>query len=239
MSSARAPAGSRRLTYYGGIVTGERRTITVFDGVPAEGIDIWLQPLPQRYAVSGRVHWPDGRSIDNLVIEYGGPSNPRKGIWYIFDPGGLFHIEGVPPGPMVMLARADSDAGPLIGMASTDISVAPVEDVRIGLDRPGSIEGRIVPPRALPAGFSTGQVVLVHSLLRVSPLYPQESGAIGPDGRFRIASARGVYTFALEGVPDGWRITRLRRAGRAVTAVTVGPAETVTGVELEVGPGVN
>ncbi len=231
--------GQSPATYYGGVATGERRVIPVFDSVPAEGIDIWLHPLPQRYSVSGRAYWPDGRSIDNLVIEYGGPSNPRKGIWYVSDPGGLFHIEGVPPGPMVMLARADSDAGPLVGMSSTDISVAAVEDVRIDLGRPGSIEGRIVLPRAPPAGFSGAQVVLVHSLLRVSPLYPVESGAIGPDGRFRIASARGVYTFALEGAPDGWRITRLRRAGREVSAVTVGPAETVTGVELEVGPGAN
>ncbi len=224
------------VTYYGGVAAGERRVVTLFDGVPAEGIDIWLQPLPQRYSVSGRVYWPDGRSIEDLVIEYGGPGNPRQGIWYVFDPGGLFHIEGTPPGPMVMLARAESDAGPLIGMASTDVSVAPVEDVRIVLERPGSIAGRIVSQRPLPSGFSGVQVVLVHHLLNVSPLYPVESGAVQPDGRFHIPSARGSYTFALEGVP-GWRINRIRRAGRAISALTVGPAEAVTGVELEVGPG--
>jgi hypothetical protein len=124
-------------------------------------------------------------------------------------------------------------------MASTDISVAPVEDVRIVLDRPGSLEGRIALQRALPGGFNNARVVLVHSLLRVSPLYPVENGAIGLDGRFRVASARGVYTFALDGMPDGWRVTRVRHTGREVSAVTVGAGQAVTGVELEVGPGAN
>ena len=224
-------------TYYPSVSdAAERRVVTLFDSVPAEGIDIWLHPLPQRYAVSGRVYWPDGQSIDNLVIEYGGPANPRQGLWYVFDPGGLFHIEAAPPGTMVMLARADSDAGPLIGMASTDISVAPVEEVRIVLERPGSIDGRIVFQRPLPPGSAAAQVVAVHSLLRVSPLYPVESGAIVPDGRFRIPIARGIYTFALAGVPAGWRVTRVRRAGRDVGSVTVGPAEAVTQVELTVAP---
>jgi hypothetical protein len=91
----------------------------------------------------------------------------------------------------------------------------------------------------MPAGFDNAQVVLVHSLLRVSPLYPVEGGAIGPDGRFRVASARGVYTFAIEGLPAGWRVTRVRRGGREVSVVTVGAAEAVTAVELEVGPGAN
>jgi hypothetical protein len=212
-------------------------TITVFEGVPAEGIDIWLQPLPQRYMVSGRVYWPEGHSIDNLVIEYGGPSNPRKGLWYVFDPGGLFTIDGVPPGTMVMLARADSDAGPLIGLASTDVSVAPVEDVRIVLDRPGSIAGRVRFERPLPAAVQVPGIVLVHHLLRVSPLYPVESGSIEPDGRFRIAGVRGVYTFAVDGLPEGWAVTRARHAGREIAdGISVGPAEAVTGVELTVGP---
>jgi hypothetical protein len=226
-------------TYYPSVAIADaRHAIAVFDGVPVEGIDIWLHPLPQRYSVSGRIHWPDGGPVENLAIEYGGPSNPRKGIWYVFDPGGLFNIEGVPPGTMVMLARADSAAGPLVGMASTDVSVAPVEDVRIVLDRPGSIDGRVVFQRPLPSGTSP-HVVLVHRLLRVSPLYPIESGSVDPDGRFRVPSARGVYTFAVEGLPDGWRVTRALRNGRVIGAggVTVGPAQALTGVELTVGPG--
>jgi hypothetical protein len=227
------------VTYYPSAADARRRqAITVFDGVPAEGIDIWLQPLPQRYSVSGRIYWPEGRSLSNLAIEYGGPSNPNKGIWYVFDPGGLFSIDGTPPGPMVMLARADTDAGPLIGIASTDVSVAPVEDVTIVLAPPGSIDGRVVFERPLPAGHATPEVVLVHSLLAVSSLYPTESGAVDASGRFHIASARGVYGFRLEGLPAGWTVKRVRRNGRNVSIdrLTVGAGEVVTGVEVMAGP---
>jgi hypothetical protein len=215
-----------------------RRTVTVFDGLPTEGIDVWLLPAPQRYTVSGRIYWPEGRSIENLVIEYGGPTNPRKGIWYVFDPGGIFGIEGAPPGTMVLLARADSDAGPLIGMVSTDVSVAPVEEVRIVLDRPGSVEGRLVLRRPLPAGQAVSRVTLHHTLLRVSPLYPTEDSAVDADGRFRIPSARGEYEFLVDGLPAGWRVTEVRRSGRALPAgrVSVGPGETVREMELVVGP---
>lgn len=228
-------------TYYPSTAEAVRRQpITVFEAVPAEGIDIWLQPLPQRYAVSGRIYWPEGRDVSNLAIEYGGPTNPRMGIWYVFDPGGLFSIEGVPPGSMVMLVRADSDAGPLVGIASTDVSVAPVEDVKVMLAATGSVAGRLVFERPLPQGPAAPQVVLVHSLLRVSPLYPTESAAVDASGAFRVPSARGVYGVRVDGLPAGWTVKRIRRAGRDVRAgrLTVGPGEQVTAVELLVGPAV-
>ncbi len=231
--NARAP-----VTFYPGTATvAERRTVTVFDRVPAGGIDIWLEPLPQRYTVAGRIYWPEGRTVDNLAIEYGGPANPRMGIWYVFDPGGLFAIDGAPPGTMVLLARADSDAGPLIGMASTHVSVSEIDDIRIDLEHPGSVEGRVTFTVPRPASAEP-RVALTHVLLRVSPLYPVEDGPIDREGRFRIPQARGHYTFAVSGLPDGWRVLRVRRGGRDVPGgrVTVGGAEQVSGLELVVGP---
>lgn len=230
------------ITLYPGVADmPPRRTVTVFEGVAAEGIDIWLQPAPQRYAVSGRIFWPDGVAIDNLVIEYGGPASVRSGIWYVADPGGLFTIEGASAGTMVLLARADTIAGPLIGMASTEVSVAPVEEVRLTIEKPGSVEGRLVFARPLPAGARASRVALVHTLLRVSPLYPAEDAAVDQENRFRIRSARGAYTFRVEGLPLGWRVLRVQRNGRDVTSghVIVGPGEMVGGIELVVGPVAN
>jgi hypothetical protein len=231
--NARAP-----VTFYPGTAAvAERRTVTVFDRIPAGGIDIWLEPLPQRYTVAGRIYWPEGRTIDNLAIEYGGPANPRMGIWYVFDPGGLFAIDGAPPGTMVLLARADSDAGPLIGMASTHVSVSEIDDIRIDLERPGSVEGRVTFTMPRPASAEP-RVALTHALLRVSPLYPVEDGPLDREGRFRIAQARGQYTFTVSGLPDGWRVLRVLRSGRELPGgrVTVGVAEQVSGLELVVGP---
>jgi hypothetical protein len=213
------------------------RDVALFAGVPAEGIDIWLQPLPRRHTVSGRLHWPSSREVQNVMIEYGGPANPHKGIWYVSDPGGLFTIENVPPGTMVMLARADTDAGPLIGLASTEVSVAGVEEVAILLEPPGSIDGRIAFERPLPAGVTVSRVVLTHALLQVSSIYPAEAGTVDATGRFRIDSARGVYSVGVDGLPPGWAVRRVRQGGRNVARdrVTVGPGATAT-VELFVGP---
>jgi hypothetical protein len=231
--NARAP-----MTFYPGTAAvAERRLVTVFDGVPAEGIDVWLEPLPQRYNVAGRIYWPEGRTIDNLSIEYGGPANPRMGIWYVFDPGGLFAIEGAPPGTMVLLARADSDAGPLIGLASTHVSVGPIDDIRLVLEPAGSVEGRVVFEAPRPAGAEP-RVTLTHTLLRVSPLYPVEDAAVRADGGFLVREARGHYAVTVTGLPDGWRVRRVRRNGRDVAdgRVIVGAAERVSGLELVVGP---
>lgn len=227
------------ITFYPGTSrVADRRAVTVFDRVPAEGIDLWLEPAPQRYTVSGRIYWPEGRTVENLAIEYGGPTNPRMGIWYVFDPGGLWAIDGAPPGTLVLLARADSDAGPLIGMASTHVSVGHVEDIRITLEPPGAVTGRVTFTTPPPAEAEP-RVRLVHALLRVSPLYPVEDAAVAADGRFSVGSARGHYTIEITGLPGGWRVQRVRRQGRDVSGgrVSVGPAETVSGLELVVGPG--
>ena len=80
----------------------------------------------------------------NVVIEYGGPEDVHRGIWYVTDPGGLFTVEGASRGTYVLLARADTPNGPLIGIAATDVTNDSVQDVRLTLRPPGSIEGRIV-----------------------------------------------------------------------------------------------
>jgi hypothetical protein len=60
-------------------------------------------------------------AVENLVIEHGGPDNVRHGIWYVSDPGGLFTVEGTSRGTYVLLARADTSQGPLMGIAATDV----------------------------------------------------------------------------------------------------------------------
>lgn len=224
------------VTYYPGSHPADPwREVTVVERVPVAGIDIWLGPFARRYTVSGRVYWPDGRQIENLSIEYGAPTNPDMGIWYVFDPGGLFTIEGAPGGVMMLLARADSPAGPLIGMSSTDVS-GHVEDVRIDLEIPGTLAGRVVFDGPRPLGEL--RVRLMHTLLRVSPLYPLEDAAVAADGQFHVSQARGQYSFAVTGAPDGWRVRRVRQHGRPLPndRVTVGAGEAVSAVELVVGP---
>jgi hypothetical protein len=83
-----------------------------------------------------------------------------------------------------------------------------------------------------------GPVRLVHRLLDVSPLYPSETSAMAPDGRFAIPRALGTYAVAVDNLPPGWTVVSLSRDGRRFSSgeITVGPGETVGGLEVMVAP---
>jgi len=227
-------------TLYPGVTDRDRaQAITVFDGVAAEGIDVWLAPAPQRFALSGRVFWPDGVEVNNLVIEYGGPNAIRRGLWYVSDPGGLFTIEGVAQGTYVLLARGETRSGPLVGLVSTDVSLGSVEDIRLTLGTPGTLEGRLVIDGAAKTPLTGLRITPVHALLTLSPVYPVEDGIAAEDGRFHLPNLVGEYSLDVRGLPPGWRVKRVMRGGQpaANNRVTVGPGERITGVEIVVGTG--
>ncbi len=227
-------------TLYPGVVDRDRaQAITIFDGVAAEGIDVWLAPAPQRFALSGRVFWPDGAEVNNLIIEYGGPNVIRRGLWYVSDAGGLFTIEGVAQETFVLLGRGDSQIGPLIGIASTDVSLGSVEDIRLTLRTPGILDGRVVIEGAAKMAFAGLRITPVHTLLTLSPVYPVEESAVDDAGRFRLQHLAGEYSLDVRGLPAGWRVRRVMRGGQpaAGNRVTVGAGERVMDVEIVVGAG--
>lgn len=227
-------------TLYPGVTERDRaQAITVFEGIPVEGIDVWLTPAPQRFALSGRISWPDGVEVNNLVIEYGGPNAIRRGIWYVSDPGGLFTVEGVAQGTYVLLARGETRDGPLLGLVSTDVALGSVEDIRVTLRTPGAIEGRIVVEGAGTWPLTDLRVTPAHALLTLSPVYPVEDAVVTGDGRFQLRHLTGEYTFVVRGLPPGWRVKRVMRGGQPTTGdhVIVGAGERVTGVEIVVGTG--
>jgi hypothetical protein len=227
-------------TFYPGVADRDRaEPITVFESVPVEGVDVWLAPAPRRFSISGRIFWPDGLQAEDLVIEYGGADGLRHGIWYVHDPGGLFTIEGAAQGTYVLIARGRTASGPLIGIASTNVAIGPVEDVRVQLRAPGVIEGRVVIDGPGGVALDTLSVVPVQMLIKLSPLYPVKDAAVASDGRFIVDEAVGEYSWEIRGLPDGWRIKRVGRSGTASTGrSTVVPAGArVTGFEIVVGPG--
>ena len=235
----RAPAMSVE-TFYPGTTERDRADpVTVFEAVPLEGLDVWLAPAPQRFSISGRVFWPESVDVDNVVIEYGGADGIRRGIWYVHDPGGLFTIEGAAQGTYVLLVRGETPAGPLIGVASTHVSVGPVEDVRVVLRTPGAIEGQVVIDATGRAQHPAFSVSSTQTLLTVSPLYPTEESPVAGDGRFVLRHLAGEYALAVRGLPDGWRIKRIVHNGVTLDGnrIVVPAGERVTGIEIVVGAG--
>jgi hypothetical protein len=212
--------------------------IAVFDGTATEGIDVWLEPAAQRYSISGRVFWPAGVDVEKFVIEYGGPEGVHRGIWYVTDPGGLFTVEGASRGTYVLLARAETPSGPLIGIAATDVSNDSVQDVRLMLRQPGSIEGRIVIEGASGHDLAALRLTPTQTWLTLSPLYPVADATPDSTGRFTLTQLLGEYSIAVQGLPPGWRVRRVLRAGAAVPEnhVTVMAGERVTGIDVIISP---
>ena len=220
--------------YHGTTDRMKAQPIVVFDGLPTEGIDVWLEPAAQRYSISGRVFWPDGVAVENVVIEYGGPDNVRHGIWYVSDPGGLFTVEGASRGTYVLLARGDTSNGPLMGIAATDVFNDSVQDVRVALRQPGTVEGRLVIEGAGGPDPATLRLTPLQMLLTLSPLYPVVEATPDGSGRFTMTPLLGEFTMTVRGLPPGWRVRRVTRSGAALpdNQVTVLPGERVSGIEV-------
>jgi hypothetical protein len=228
---------SRRLTspavetFYPG--TSDRlkaQPITVIDGISTEGIDLWLEPSARRYSIAGRVYWPESIAVENLVVEYGGSEDAQRGLWYVSDPGGLFTLTGASRGSYVLLARADTPDGPLMGIAATDVANDSVYDVRLTLRRPGNIEGRIIIEGSGGPNPETLRVVPTQTLLQVSPLYPAAEATPDGSGRFSLPQLLGEFSISVTGLPSGWRLRRITRAGAVArdNRVAVRPEERVT-----------
>jgi hypothetical protein len=224
-------------TLYPGVPATEAGTmITLLEGVASDGVDLWLVPT-RRFSISGRVLWPDGVAVDRVTIEYGNPTEPRASVWTVSDPGGVFTIDGVAPGTVVLLASADSARGRLMGIASTDVRVGSVEDLSLRLEIPGQIEGRVMYPRDMPLAARPATIRLVPKLLNVSPLYPVPEAPIDSDGRFRLTDALGEYQIVVTDLPQGFRITKVARGVQPLAGNRIGVAggETTSDVSVTVG----
>jgi hypothetical protein len=220
-------------TLYPGVTTdASAETIAVFEGVPVAGIDTWLMP-GERHSISGRVLWPDGITAENIVIEYANLTANRTGLWTVPEPGDLFRITGVPRGTVVLLARGDSNRGPLAGVATTEVNVDDIDDLELRLGPPGVVEGRVIYETDVPVAGRATQIALRQRLLPVSPLYPVPESPINADGRFRIENALGLFTFEVAGA----RIVRVMQHGREIPdgRIRLAMGDAVTGLEVIVG----
>ena len=211
-------------TLYPGVPATEPGSmVTLLEGLVTSGIDVWLAPA-RRFSISGRVTWPADAPVDRITIEYGHPSGRRANIWTVSDPGGLFTIDSVAPGTIVLMAWADSSRGRLMAIASTDVRADSVEDVTLTLEPPARVEGRVVFPSDLPASAQPKTIALVPKLLNVSPLYPIPNAPIASDGTFSVSNLLGQYEFALTQLGEGFHVASVSREGELFVGNRIGIA---------------
>ena len=220
-------------TLFPGVSDTEPGTpVEVFPGVPVEGVDIWLLPSPRRFHVSGRVVDHEGNPVDDVSIEFGRPRSRADSVWTVTEPGGLFALSGIPPGPLVLRARA----GPLIGIASTELAIESAQDLRIVVREPSRVRGQVRAPAgaALPPGV---RVALVPLVLGPSALYPPETVEPDAAGRFELGGAPGEHEVRVEGLPPGWVVRRVHQGTSAVglAGLWLRPGAVIDDVRVELG----
>ena len=223
-----AADGRPEATLFPGVpVTEPGTAVEVFEGVPSAGVDIWLQPAPRRFQVNGRVVDHRGRALENLAIEFGAARSRADNIWTLTDPGGLFTLDRVAPGAIVLRARADSPDGPVVGVAAVVLAVESVQDLRIEVRDPGKVRGRIVAPGgAFPPGL---RVALVPTLLRPSALFPAQEAAVDASGAFEVSGTVGEHELTVRGLPPGWTV-------RSRAAIWLDAGQTLADLRVDVGP---
>jgi len=225
-------------TLYPGVpATDLGATVTLLEGLATSGVDVWLAPA-RRFSISGRVIWPEETTVRDITIEYGNPSDRRANIWTVSDPGGLFTIDAVAPGTVVLMASADSNRGRLMAVVSTDVRAHNVEDVIVTLVPPARVDGRVVFPSDLPASSRPKTISLVPRLLNVSALYAIPEAPIAGDGAFAVSNVLGDYEITIPGLTDGFRIQSVSRGNAAFRGNRIGVAtgEVVDGIVVTVVP---
>jgi hypothetical protein len=224
-------------TLFPGVASSEPGTpVHVYAGIPVEGVDVWLLPEPRRFQIAGRVVDHQARDLENVAIEFGRPNGRADNVWTLTQPGGLFALAGVPPGPIVLRAYADGPAGRLVGLASTELAIESPQDVRIVVREPGHVRGRLTAAGApLPPGL---RVSLVPTLLRPSALYPAEVVTVDAAGRFDLQGGPGGHAIVVDGLPPGLAVTGVRHPASTVGLATVWvtPGGVVADVQVEIGP---
>ena len=224
-------------TLYPGVPATEvGATVTLLEGLATSGVDVWLAPA-RRFSISGRVIWPEEATVHDVTIEYGNPSDRRANIWTVSDPGGLFTIDAVAPGTVVLMASADSNRGLLMAVVSTDVRADNVEDVIVTLVPPARVEGRVAFPSDLPASSRPKTISLVPSLLNVSALYAIPEAPIAEDGTFAVPNVLGEYEITMPGLTERLRVQSVSRGSAALPGNRIGVAagEVVDRIVVTVG----
>ncbi len=229
-----AADGRPGATLFPGVPASEPGTpVEVLPGLSSEGIDVWLVPSPRRFSVSGRVFRTGGTTFDALAIEMGRPGARATDVWTADDGGGLFAIDPVPPGPLVLRARAVVDGRVLTGLVTTTVAVGPVEDVRITVRELQPVSGhvRATGGRGLPAGLT---VSLVPRVLSPSALYPAAEATVDAAGGFSTQAEPGEQSVVVRGLPAGWGVLGTAGVRRGTPSVLV--SGEVASLQIEIGP---
>jgi hypothetical protein len=185
-------------------------TIEIRGGDTHDSIDITLQPDP-RFSVSGVVVDHEGQTPRNSKLQFGSST-----IWGGDMPvaAGQFMLRSIGNGPVHLLARADGDAGMLVGFATVDVQGASITGARVVVGPPAQVSGRLVTDGvALPADARV-RIALSPPWPRLGPEEDADGFPVAANGSFRVDGIVGLRVVRAIGLPPRWDLKEVRRAGR-------------------------
>ena len=231
-------------SYYVGVVQARRLqdvdpgaliAVTVAEG---SSVTVDVAVLGERaISVRGRIADATGRVPRTLQLEYGTLGTSHRGLLSSFGPDGTFEIvdRGLQPGPVTLMARGDTDEGPVVALTTTGIVDGPNE-VDVVLGKPGEIRGRVSMAGGAPPTAVSIKLALVRSGFQ--PLGESDRIIdIAPDGWFEATDVIGEYALRVD-EPAQWTVTSVRHRGLRVAneRLIVGNGDTLDDIEIIIGP---
>jgi len=152
---------------------------------------------------------------------------------------GAFTIANVPPGPYTLTANSSFMAGVAAGLAAADaragtnramqdlmnrgpetaslpvvVAGDDVSGITLTTRRGGVLSGRFVADSGVVSALPTGLRASVRSANAGSGMSMAQGGR---GGEFRLAGMNGPFYLDLQGVPEGWAVSRITVDGTDVT----------------------
>jgi hypothetical protein len=202
--------------------------ITIQGGARLENIDIVLQP-EHRYRVAGSIVSEDGSPARNARLRYLS-SRGTHGYENVSEDG-RFTL-GRMNGTLTLLASGETVKGPAIALLQLEVTNS-FDNVQLTLRPPARVSGRVVfegvnpPAQEIKVGF-------VPALNASVPRELLDTGAVGPDGSFRIDNLIGEHRVIVIGLLSQWEVKEVRQGGRVLqdARLSLASGDVVDDVEI-------
>jgi hypothetical protein len=243
------PGGSRlyRQTFYPSVTDAAKATvIEVTEGSETNDIDITMGRPFTAFKVSGKIVDDTGKPVPNVgygIFQSTGEGSSQSSSGSRANANGEFKFEGVIPGKYSVFVEPDQNTEVRAEPVAFEVIDHDVTGLVVKTVRGSSVSGVVVLDGVDdPAAIAKIGNLFVYAATEPSPgrvVQQTSSGAVGPDGAFRVGGlSSGVVHFGLGVHNFGLRheqlaIVRFERDGvQQPNRISIKDGEQVTGVRL-------
>ena len=210
--------------------------VTLTEGASVRDIDVAISAAIA-FSITGRIV-DDSLQVPRILqLEYGVPGDNHRGLVTVFASDGTFRVrdQRIKPGPLVFLAHARNDAGPLVARVAVTTIDGP-NDVEIMVGKPGGMRGQVSVDGNIPFTSTAARLALVRE--DFTPLGASDDVIqVAPDGWIEAEDLIGEYRVRVD-EPQMWTVKTIRRRGLRVPGdrLVIRNGEILDDLEILIGP---